>query len=121
MPPRSRNLVRLPQAFRDYQDSLKNIAASNPKRRMGCSVTSAASSGVWTSSRNLCFSLSARYSGKARPACRASAIPAAGFSPHGNGRRQETADGLTDLLAERARQIRCAQPPLGQAVFRIGL
>ena len=52
--------------------SQNRIAASKPNRRIGCSVTSAANSGVWTNSRNECFSFSARYSGKARPAWRIS-------------------------------------------------
>src|ERR1039458_545175 len=52
--------------------SLNKIAASKPNRRTGWSVTSAASSGVWTSSRKECSSLSLRYSGRARPAWRMS-------------------------------------------------
>src|SRR5579859_4107172 len=39
---------------------------------MGCRVTSAANSGVCTSSKNEYFSLRARYSGSARPAWRIS-------------------------------------------------
>src|ERR1051326_1114424 len=52
--------------------SLKMMAASKPKRRIGWSVTSAANSGVCTNSTKVCFCLRARYSGKARPACRMS-------------------------------------------------
>ena len=42
--------------------SEKRIAASKPKARIGCSVTSTASSGVRHSSSSVCFSRSARYS-----------------------------------------------------------
>jgi len=51
--------------------SENRIAASNPKRRIGCSVTSAAHSGVKHSLRKLpALSRSARYSGRYRPAWR---------------------------------------------------
>src|ERR1039458_1884069 len=54
--------------------SLNKIAASKPKRRTGWSVTSTARSGFWQSWTNVYFSLSLRYSGNARPACRISQI-----------------------------------------------
>src|SRR2546427_7197706 len=66
-PPRS-TLFPYTTLFRSTRMSLNKIAASKPNRRIGCSVTSAASSGVCTNSRKECFSLSLRYSGKARPA-----------------------------------------------------
>src|SRR6185312_7064509 len=51
--------------------SEKMIAASKAKRRIGCSVTSAASSGVKQRSRKLpALARTSRYSGKYRPACR---------------------------------------------------
>src|SRR4051812_47171545 len=51
--------------------SLKRMAASTPRRRTGCRVTSAASSGWWmTSSKRGCSLRSARYSGSDRPAWR---------------------------------------------------
>ena len=51
--------------------SENRIAASNPKRRTGCNVTSAAHSGLKHRSRKPpAFSRTARYSGKYRPACR---------------------------------------------------
>jgi hypothetical protein len=47
------------------------IAASNPNRRIGCNVTSAASFGSRQRSRKLpIFWRSARYSGRYLPACR---------------------------------------------------
>src|SRR5208282_5553958 len=52
--------------------SLNKIAASKPNRRTGCNVTSTASSGFCTSCTKVYFSLSRRYSGSARPACRMS-------------------------------------------------
>ena len=48
--------------------SLKRIAASIPKRRTGCSVTSTARSGVLVSVRKSTFALIFRYSGRYRPA-----------------------------------------------------
>ena len=42
--------------------SEKRMAASNSKARIGCSVTSTASSGVRHTSSIVCFSRSARYS-----------------------------------------------------------
>ncbi len=51
--------------------SENKIAASKPNRRTGCSVTSAASSGLKQRSRNPpAFSRTARYSGRYRPAWR---------------------------------------------------
>ena len=44
--------------------SLKRIAASSAKRRRGCRVTSAASSGVRVSASKSTFARSARYSGR---------------------------------------------------------
>src|SRR5947208_13104043 len=54
--------------------SLKRIAASTPRMSTGCSVTSAARSGVLQSSRKLTFSRTARYSGRYRPAWRINQI-----------------------------------------------
>ena len=51
--------------------SLNRIAASKPKRRIGCNVTSAASSGwVQSAMKSPAFARTARYSGKYRPAWR---------------------------------------------------
>src|ERR1700743_816398 len=51
--------------------SEKMIAASKLKRRIGCSVTSDAYSGVKHKSRKLpALARNSRYSGKYRPACR---------------------------------------------------
>jgi hypothetical protein len=51
--------------------SEKTMAASNPNRLIGWSVTSAASSGLRQRSRNdPTLVLISRYSGKYRPACR---------------------------------------------------
>src|SRR6202158_3175583 len=50
--------------------SEKMIAASTSSRATGCTVTSAARSGVLQSSRNEIFSRIARYSGRYLPACR---------------------------------------------------
>ena len=45
--------------------SLNRMAASKPKRRIGCSVTSAASSGVVQSAmKSLALARMARYSGR---------------------------------------------------------
>jgi hypothetical protein len=50
--------------------SEKTMAASKPKRRSGCRVTSQASSGVRHRVKKSTFSRTARYSGRYRPACR---------------------------------------------------
>ena len=51
-------------AARGVRMSLNRIAASNPKRRMGCRVTSQAASGVRHSSEKVSFSRTFRYSGR---------------------------------------------------------
>ena len=50
--------------------SLKRIAASTRRMSTGCSVTSAARSGVLHNVRKGTFARTARYSGKYLPACR---------------------------------------------------
>ena len=64
-----------PRACGVIRISEKTIAASNPNRRMGCSVTSVARSGSRQRSRNERTSVRiARYSGRYRPAWRISQI-----------------------------------------------
>ena len=65
------NATLRPSACGITRISENRIAASKPKRRIGCKVTSAASSGEKQRSRNPpAFSRTARYSGRYRPACR---------------------------------------------------
>src|ERR1700761_3668742 len=60
-----------PSACGTTRMSENRIAASKPKRRTGCSVTSAANSGVKHSLRKPpALARTSRYSGKYRPACR---------------------------------------------------
>ena len=67
MPPVSRKRYGCPIASGITRMSLKRMAASKPKRRIGWSVTSVASSGFCTNSRKVYFSFSLRYSGKRAP------------------------------------------------------
>ena len=62
--PSSVNATAIPIASSGTSRSENRIAASNPKRRIGCSVTSAASLGDLQSSRKLTPARTARYSGK---------------------------------------------------------
>ena len=62
--PRSPSSSSIPIASMGMRMSEKMIAASTPSRRTGCTVTSAARSGVLQSGRNSIFSRMARYSGR---------------------------------------------------------
>ncbi len=62
--PSSVNSTARPIASSGTSRSENRIAASNPKRRIGCSVTSAASFGVLQSSRKLTPERTCRYSGR---------------------------------------------------------
>src|SRR3954469_7300369 len=59
-----------PASFSGTTMSLKKMAASTPCRRTGCTVISAASSGVRQASSIAVPARDARYSGRERPACR---------------------------------------------------
>ena len=52
----------MPSGASGIRRSENRIAASKPKARIGCRVTSTASSGVRQISSSVCFSRSARYS-----------------------------------------------------------
>ncbi len=60
----------MPIASGTTRMSLKRMAASTPRMSTGCSVTSAASSGVLHRVRNGTFARTALYSGRYLPACR---------------------------------------------------
>ncbi len=62
--PSSVNSTARPIASSGTSRSENRIAASNPKRRIGWIVTSAASLGVLHSSRKLTFDRTSRYSGR---------------------------------------------------------
>ena len=68
--PLSPSSSSIPMASVGMRMSEKMIAASTPRRRTGCTVTSAARSGVLQRGRKSIFSRMARYSGRYRPAWR---------------------------------------------------
>ena len=72
-PSPSTKVTCCPSAYGTTRISENKIAASKPKRRIGCNVISAARLASKQRSRKpAAFSRKARYSGRYRPACRIS-------------------------------------------------
>src|SRR5438309_694507 len=88
----------IPIASGTTRMSLKRMAASTPRISTGCSVTSAARSGVLQSWRKLTFSRTARYSGRYRPACRINQIGVLS-----TGRRKQASMNRYDMTARVSR------------------